>query len=700
MKSGSVLLTLMVLLITSLPFSAIALQDDPVVIRGPVGSEQTDVRQGQDLYGPITRADTLWSIANRVRPHSSVTIPQVMSAIVQANPHAFLENNPNAMETGFMLRIPSLQEIQMINPQAAQRHIELGEQLQQSTRRLQTTQTATEDVDAQRVALLARTRDEAQSTLQQVRDEYSEEFAELRERMRNSVENTESAIAANQELRERLDSLSQAIDEIQRTMVAESEFQRQVRELMDEQQTLRLEQQAAREVEQEQGFANRIMANPLALILLAFLPALILIVIATLVLRRRDHQAVTPPVGVVGGASEVENVTAAGMVEPSEDSKDDFELDEAMAEFDDLDDDEDGDDLSALEDEMLVPDEDEDDSIQLDDDMDDLDLSEFDALETDSDSDSESFIADKDEPDSENAEPAEGDDAGLAQADSDESSEDDNSALSQSDLDDLFAGGFGNDDDDELEDIAGNGLTQPVDETAEDVPSEDEEPSPAELFASDDDEDSLEDEGDELTVGAEASADEFGILESDEDDDFEKMMEKFAEDDLDDTLDDDDIDALLAKSDALINESEAEQIADVEPATVDEDDEIVEDADEAVALEAEETLDFTDPEDAETDEAEVDANKAETAATDGSFIDIDDILDEAQEEHEEDDDPQSSESRRADEEDNLAAQLDLARAYLEMDEKEEARETIESVINQASGDLLTEAKELLTRLDG
>lgn len=652
MNFGSMLMSL-VLLITCMPLYAGGWQDDPVVIRGPVETDQADVRRGGDLYGPITRTETLWNIAHSVRPHSSVTIPQVMSAIVQANPHAFLDNNPNAMEAGFILRIPSLQEIELISPQAAQRHIELGEQLEQSTRRLQTTQSATEEVNAQRVALLSQTREEAQNTLQQVRNEYVDEFADLRERLQQSIENTERVLATNRVLRQQIDTLSEALDEIQRTMVAESEFQSQVRELMNEQQSMRLEQQAAREIAQEQGFVHRVMANPLALILLAFVPALILIVIATLVLRRRDHG-----IGVPSAVADVhgEEISAQTKAE-NQAEQDDFELDAAIAGFDDLDADEDGDDLSALEDEMLVPNETEDDPIQLDEGLDDLDLSEFDDLDPDTINDN---ALDTETVDTEEELPADHFTAG-------DTAEAGEQALTQSALDELFAGGF--DDDEGLDDIAGSGLAE------EDTNSTDDEPSPAELFANDEtsDHEASRDDSDLsdeqlFTQSDESIEDEFGIEDEDEDANFAKMMEQFAEDDSDDSLDDDDIETLLAKSDALINAPETTQIQEGDATT--------------------------------EGENEVEANASADTPTEPDFIDIDDIIEDVQAEPPEDDEPpQSDESRRADEEDNLAAQLDLARAYLEMDEVEEAKETILSVMEQATGDLLTEAQELLARLN-
>lgn len=707
-------------------------QNDPVVIRGPVGSEQTDVREGAEQYGPVTRTDTLWSIASRVRPHSSVTLPQVMVAIVQANPHAFLDNNPNALESGFILRIPSLQEIRMINPEAARRQIELGEQIQQSTQQLQQTRQQTEQTDAQRVMLVDQTRAQTEQAITQVRDEYAEEFNELRQRLSRSIENTEAVIAANDELRERIDAINQTLDDIQRNMVADADFQQQVRELMEAQQSLRLEQETSREVQQSQGLAQSILNNPLALLLLAFVPALLLIIIATMVLRRKQ---VAPGANIEAtaqpSAEEQSNATAASMVTAQEEGKDDFELDEAMAEFDDLDDE--GDDLAALEDEMLVPDEDDDDSIQLDDDMDNMDLSEFDALDDDLSAD---FSASTEDEDSTSA----GSDADSGSDAEEEDAKQGDQELSQSDLDALFEGGFDDEDDEQSHDedtetpaaIADEGNNEADSPFAQPEQDELEEPEPGALFQ--EQESSTDDWSEDDTSTSDmpiaqdgeteaAEPESVEGLDDEEDFDFDRMMEQFADDE-DDDLSDDDIESLLAKSDQIINQGDAtaQPSADVtsdedaqQDSSVDESDDTEDDSEldetsldpEAEQLDAEEALDFDEepvteavPEQSENEAITEPNDVVEEVESDDEFIDIDRILEEADSEPEdEEDEPQTEDSRRADAEDNLAAQLDLARAYLEMGEQDEARDTIEAVIEQADGELLEEAKALLARLD-
>lgn len=661
-----------------LPPLTLAQEDDPLVIRGPQGSEQTDVRMGEEYYGPVTRADTLWNLANRYRPHSSVSLYQAMSAIVQANPQAFPGANPNEMEIGFFLRIPSLQEIQMVNPEAARRQIELGERLQQSETQLQRNRDQAEQSGEQRDQILLQTRQQAEQAVGEVREDYSSEFEDLRERMAAAIENTESAYADNQELRERVERIAEALDDIQNNMVNEEEFQQQLRTVLEQQEELRLQQDTNESVDEERGLANRVMSNPVALILLAFLPALLLIIIATLVLRRREsstEKALQP----VRAQHDHAPMEAPPETAPASTGQDDFELDESMDDFDDLDDD-DGDDLSALEDEMLVPDEEEDTGVQLDDDdSDELDFDSFEALDEDvaPTDDGTDILADESETESQ------GTDAAVSGNETTATEEDDDSELSQSELDELLDG--------EADSGASKGTTEtsadedevaeePVEDASESTEDDSaEEPSPGELFSGEDD----------------AAGETEG--ETDDDDfDFDAIMDEFDTDD-DDDLEDDDIESLLAKSDELVSNVQDDESAQ-RPVDVKEADEI--DAEESLDFSADESTENSEPESTpEAEVKEVDAQPEDEG--ENEYIDIDDILNEADDDDDafdsEEDKPSES-SQRADAEDNLAAQLDLARAYLEMDEVEEARETVQGVIEQAQGELLQEAKDLLDRI--
>ncbi len=69
-------------------------------------------------YGPIRRNETLWTIANRIRPDRSVSINQMMIALFRENPQAFM-GNINRLKQGAVLRVPSTQDIYALSSDEA-----------------------------------------------------------------------------------------------------------------------------------------------------------------------------------------------------------------------------------------------------------------------------------------------------------------------------------------------------------------------------------------------------------------------------------------------------------------------------------------------------------------------------------------------------------------------------------------------------
>lgn len=67
---------------------------------------------GNETYGPTQRSDTLWEIATAVRPDKSVSPQQVMLAIQDLNPDAFIDNNINKLKAGQILRLPTKEQAQ------------------------------------------------------------------------------------------------------------------------------------------------------------------------------------------------------------------------------------------------------------------------------------------------------------------------------------------------------------------------------------------------------------------------------------------------------------------------------------------------------------------------------------------------------------------------------------------------------------
>lgn len=72
-----------------------------------------------ESYGPVNSGDSLWKIASRSIPDSSVNINQMMIAIQRANPDAFIGGNINRLRTGAVLRIPSRDEISAVGASEA-----------------------------------------------------------------------------------------------------------------------------------------------------------------------------------------------------------------------------------------------------------------------------------------------------------------------------------------------------------------------------------------------------------------------------------------------------------------------------------------------------------------------------------------------------------------------------------------------------
>ncbi|WP_298773847.1 FimV/HubP family polar landmark protein [uncultured Shewanella sp.] len=76
---------------------------EPLSVVGPQGQVNTAAKQ----YGPIQSFDTLWSIAQKVKPDPNLTNYQVMAALFDANPQAFSSSSYSSLVKGALLAIPS-----------------------------------------------------------------------------------------------------------------------------------------------------------------------------------------------------------------------------------------------------------------------------------------------------------------------------------------------------------------------------------------------------------------------------------------------------------------------------------------------------------------------------------------------------------------------------------------------------------------
>ncbi|CAL7962927.1 pilus assembly protein FimV [Gammaproteobacteria bacterium] len=76
------------------------------------------------IYGPTTADDTLWHIANELKPNNEVSIEQVMLALFCHNEDAFSSSNINALKPGKIIKLPSIDGINSIPKDQAYLEVE------------------------------------------------------------------------------------------------------------------------------------------------------------------------------------------------------------------------------------------------------------------------------------------------------------------------------------------------------------------------------------------------------------------------------------------------------------------------------------------------------------------------------------------------------------------------------------------------
>lgn len=100
-------------------------QAQPVAPAQPVPRAQPIVRQAPSAaagsYGPVRSTDTLWSLASKHRPSSRVTVYQTMVAIYDKNPKSFADGNINHILVGSRILLPSAAEAGRITDAEARR---------------------------------------------------------------------------------------------------------------------------------------------------------------------------------------------------------------------------------------------------------------------------------------------------------------------------------------------------------------------------------------------------------------------------------------------------------------------------------------------------------------------------------------------------------------------------------------------------
>ena len=83
-------------------------------VPAPVVQPQTMINQMAGSYR-IKGGDTAWSLAEAMRPDRSISVEQMMIAMLRTNPESFIKDNINGLKRGYILRVPDYDQIASIN---------------------------------------------------------------------------------------------------------------------------------------------------------------------------------------------------------------------------------------------------------------------------------------------------------------------------------------------------------------------------------------------------------------------------------------------------------------------------------------------------------------------------------------------------------------------------------------------------------
>ena len=340
-------------------------QETTMKIRGP---RSADTLGSQSKIGPLSGSDTLWRVAEKIKPDANVSLYQVMYALYLKNPDAFLDDNLNHLRPGAILFMPSLREVQQVDATVARLKSEQDdktwEQRQKAAKtpvKASVTETAM-PVDPQ-----------WQTEIQQLAKQQRSDLDDVRSQFADSMQVVQGIVEENQQLKSSLENLHQELEALKAQLGEDSALQQQISTLLA-QQTELLAAKAASEQQKEQGVdVESLMKNPLAWILAACIPAFLVLFSILLLVKRRGKRTEE-----VLHAANTDTAPSANYQSPLPPLDDNDDIDESLFELDDalLD------DAFADNPKIALPDDDNDDLLDFDDalSLDDSTLMDDDSL--------------------------------------------------------------------------------------------------------------------------------------------------------------------------------------------------------------------------------------------------------------------------------------------------------------------------------
>ena len=115
------------------PIVAPSVRQSPPILRSNVPNDGAGLSaRDAGRYGPVRRGESLSTISESILVGTDLSRHQVVWALYQNNPHAFVNGNINLLTTGANLQVPSTREMESIPPQQARQLVRAAANQQQA----------------------------------------------------------------------------------------------------------------------------------------------------------------------------------------------------------------------------------------------------------------------------------------------------------------------------------------------------------------------------------------------------------------------------------------------------------------------------------------------------------------------------------------------------------------------------------------
>ncbi|GAB2932920.1 FimV/HubP family polar landmark protein [Rheinheimera gaetbuli] len=252
--------------------SSVLAQETTIKLRGP---RSTDTLPAPPTIGPLAPSDTLWRVADRIRPQADISLYQVMYALYQKNPDAFIDNNLNHLRPGSVLLLPTASEMRQVDVNLARQKSELDDERWARRQKVATEpQASAVDVPGQQPKVTPATQWRAE--LEQLSQQQRQDLDALRGQFADSMQLVETIVGENLQLKTNLAKVQHDLELLKAQLGEDSEIQQQLKQLLQQQQQS-LQEKAEQEAKLAESDWSDWLTHPLMWILAACIPALLVL---------------------------------------------------------------------------------------------------------------------------------------------------------------------------------------------------------------------------------------------------------------------------------------------------------------------------------------------------------------------------------------------------------------------------------------